>query len=846
MSTTTTTNLAGLTTNEFLRLEENLVSTQLKVANPSFLKTGVLGALINSMAIIKSDNAGYLNALMKEVSPATAETYKGLFFHSTVKQVDVNFSTPATFNLSFIIPEIELTTGQVLKYTIGRDVQLKDTNGYGYTLEDPIEIFMTNGSVRGRRYKKDIVEELDVYRIVHPFDTSSYIYLINTEVKQYDRKFRLVPIPELGDDGYKISFEVSSIEKIYQINAWRQKAPSSGDGTTSYTPKTIGINDLRSIKTEEMALTYELIPLDVRYTKSLSNQTDDHIFVDFNNSSITFTTGDGIYGRKPKINEKILIEVKSTEGLYGNLPSTDMNVSDILVQEISLTGVTNQKTTSLKAVSTTGGSGGANLESKEDLRRRLLNTRGNYIGCIADIKNEFYLDSGEPFVDKKYFNSKHNIFIYNIIRDKSKKIINTTTQNMRLLDLENKTELFPTIVYDGISMISPFYYVNFDNRVNAYLILPEIKIDLIADAGTENNIKLENNPNLYLTYDWFEKKTYLELRSTNINYSYTITCNINQDLKFSAGNNFRIQINKTFLNSYCLLDGFQKDAYNPDTSEVIKVPGYISNITLTAYDTNGIKVIKMLQGNTNKYCQTVLKQEHFYWIDVDLFDSSKETTYVLNLPFIDTKFITNDILYAAQKIDSFFKVNDSIERINPNISLIQSFYNTVKIEDIYRNYIFETTDVFIEPLISINIELLISAINLQRSKWLTTSQLETDIKWLVQEYTSGIEGYSLVFNESKLEQLILNYFNSEYNIIENIKVWNPSGPIRVRDSSVIYSLFEENFGSSDITLTEAELHDKVLNGQMPQVTQKQIVDFVPPYFSFSSNIGIKFTINTQQ
>ena len=841
-----TTNLAGLTTSEFLRLQENLVSTNLKVANPSFLKTGVLGALINTITIAKSDNASFLNGLMKEVSPATAETYKALFFHSTVKQVDVNFSNPATFNLSFIIPDIELTSGQVLKYSIGRDVQLTDTNGYGYTLEDPIEIFMTNGTVRGKKYTKNSIEELDVYRIIHPLDPNSYIYLVNTEVKQYDRKFKLITIPELGEDGYKMAFEVSSIEKIYQINAWRQKAPSSSDGSTSYTPKTININDLRSIKTEDMTSTYELIPLDIKYTKSLSNQTDDHIFVDFNNSSLSFTTGDGIYGRKPKVNEKILIEVKTTEGLYGNLPSTEMNISDILVQEIAASGVVNQKTTTLKAVSATGGSGGSNLESKEDLRRKLLNTRGKYIGCIADIKNAFYLDAGEPFIDKKYFNSKHNVFVYNVMRDKSKKIINTTTKNMKISDLENRTTLFPTIDYDGVSLISPFYYVNLKNRINAYLILPEVKIDLISEAGTNANVKLENHPILYLTYDWFENKTYLELRSTNINYSYTMTCNINQSLVFSAGNGFRVEVNKTFLNKWCLLDGFSKEAYNPGSNETITVPGYISDITLTAYDTNNTKIIKFIQGNSLKYCQTVLKQEHFYWIDIDLFDSRKETKYVLNLPFLDKKFATNDIIYCSQKLDTFFKVNDCLDNINPNISICQAFYNTIKIEDLYRNYIFETTDVFVEPTISVNLEVMISAIDLQRSKWLTTAQLETDLKWLVQEYTSKIEGYNLIFNESKLEQIILNYFNADQNIIENIKVWNPSGPIRVRDSSVIYSMFDENFGSADIKLTDVELKTKVINGELPEVTQKQIIDFVPPYFSFSSNIGIKFTINVQQ
>ena len=86
----------------------------------------------------------------------------------------------------------------------------------------------------------------------------------------------------------------------------------------------------------------------------------------------------------------------------------------------------------------------------------------------------------------------------------------------------------------------------------------------------------------------------------------------------------------------------------------------------------------------------------------------------------------------------------------------------------------------------------------------------------------------------------MNYFNADYNVIENIKIWNPSGPIRVRDSSVIYSLMEDNFGSAHMNYTEQQMRDLVLTGTIPNVTQKQIVDFVPPFFSFSRNIGIEF------
>ena len=318
---------------------------------------------------------------------------------------------------------------------------------------------------------------------------------------------------------------------------------------------------------------------------------------------------------------------------------------------------------------------GKQLESKEDIRRKLVQYRGEYIGSMSDIRNEFYMDNGEPYIDKKYFNSKHNIFIYNVIKDQMGKVIPTTTKNMKLKDLE-KNLFLPEFTYDGIEMISPFYYVNFKNRVNAYLILPEIKVNLIPESGSQTNIVIQNNPSLFITYDWFERKTYLELRNTNINYKYIVTSNINT-FTFSAGNSFRVEINKTFLNEYCLLDGFEKDAYNPDSNEVLKVPGYLNNLTLTIYD-NEIKVLKYIQADSKKYTQTVLKQEHYYWIDVDIFDSSKETKYILNLPFIQKKYITNDIIAAAIKLDSFFKVQANESRINPNLSLHQAFYNTIK------------------------------------------------------------------------------------------------------------------------------------------------------------------------
>lgn len=830
--------LNKLNTAEFIKLEENMVSQNLKVANPTFLKTGVLGLLINTIGIVKSDNAFFLNSLVKESSPATAETYESLFFHATIKDLSIDFSLPAEFLISFIIPEVDLNQGEIIKYTINRDTVLVDENKWGYTIEDPIEIYLSNGTIRGKRYGQTI-EELDVYRTVHPMDKSQYIYLVNTTVRQYDRIFQLETVPELSDDPHTFSINIPSTDNIYQINVWRQQ--TNYVNNIAQDPKPLNISDIRSNKSEDFGLIYELQPLDIKYAKNLSNQTDDHIFLKFNETSITFTTGDGIFGRKPKTNEKILVEIKLTQGKNGNIPSTSFTINNILVQQINPNGSMSSKNTVLKAVSIDGGTGGFNIESKEDIRRKILNTNGNYIGSISDIKNAFYLDNGIPYIDKKYFNSRHNIFIYNIIRDNTNRIIQTTTRNIKLSELENNPFL-PEYTYDGVELISPFYYVNFKNRFNAYLVIPEVKLDLIHETGIDLNTKLEINPTLYLTYDWFERKTYLELRGANANYTYVVSCNINSHINLSAGNSFRVEINKTFLNDYCLFDGFTKTAVNADNNLTVNVPGYMTNIKLSVYD-GPVKKVSMIQANSVKYTQVKLKQEHYYWVDVDIFDPDKEVHYILNVPFIEKTYVTQNLKNAASKLDYFFSILDKKENINPNLNLTQAFYNTIKIEEIYRNYIFETTDVYVQPKISLNMEILLNAVNLQRSKWLTTIDLETDLKFIVNTYTDSIEGYNIVFNESQLEQMIMNFFNGEYQVIENIKIWNPSGPIRVRYSSVIYSMFEENYGSSQSEYNEEELRDFVLTGEIPQVTQRQIVDFVPPFFSFSRNIGIEFKSN---
>ena len=51
----------------------------------------------------------------------------------------------------------------------------------------------------------DSIEELDVYKVPHPNNPTEYIYMVNTEIKQYERVFKLITVPEYLEESHKFS-----------------------------------------------------------------------------------------------------------------------------------------------------------------------------------------------------------------------------------------------------------------------------------------------------------------------------------------------------------------------------------------------------------------------------------------------------------------------------------------------------------------------------------------------------------------------------------------------------------------------------------------------------------------
>jgi hypothetical protein len=96
------------TLNQTMLTYEKIISDNLRVDNPILLKTGVLGTFANIFANLKYDANLYFSKLIKEINPATAEDFSSLLFHSSILGQKIDFALPATFDITFIIPDIQI------------------------------------------------------------------------------------------------------------------------------------------------------------------------------------------------------------------------------------------------------------------------------------------------------------------------------------------------------------------------------------------------------------------------------------------------------------------------------------------------------------------------------------------------------------------------------------------------------------------------------------------------------------------------------------------------------------------------------------------------------------------
>jgi len=625
---------------------------------------------------------------------------------------------------------------------------------------------------------------LEVSKVQNPLNANLSMYLVDYNgLRQYKRDFYKFNIPDYGiGENYTFSIDIPTLNDIYEIQAWIR--------TEANLKLPIELDRLKLINSQHIKDYEDLKQIQIKYNKFNANQFDNNIYLKIAENQLIFSVGDGINGRKLNAGDQIIVETKLTKGAGGNVHSAEINLENITVTSEDTGGYTTSSKTNLKVLSLTGGEYGLDIADIENIKSEMIkknSTRGS-ITSINDFEILYTLDNGKPFVDPKFFNSQNHLFIYNVIRDKNQRIIPTNTFNIPETDFQK--ELFmPTKTYNNVELISPFYYKKNYNNYTAYMVIPEIKIQLKTNTNIDKITKLKNSIGLFITYDYFERKTRLEIRNFNTLYTYKIRTN-QFDMELNVYNDFKQIVNQRFLDEYCIFEN--------DLTDII-VDIYQDNAPIMTYSSEGT------------YSQLVQKQKHFYYTELDILDSKNETRHVLHLPFIELNYLKTSIISSFfTKLDKFFRVENDKDIISFNVGVTQSFYNTITIDPLYKDYVIKqnTNGDILTTRNIIIIDLIIDKYEYSLSSYQSIEELEYDMKDTIYKILRVAEGFQTEFYETLLEKEM----TTKFTMIKNVDVISPK-VFSTNNSRVIYNKMDNDLTGNTLTLFD-------------------VVNFVPPYFFF--------------
>ncbi len=454
-------------------------------------------------------------------------------------------------------------------------------------------------------------------------------------------------------------------------------------------------------------------------------------------------------------------------------------------------------------------------------------------------------------MDAKFIDAKAFVFLFNVIHDNDQVIKSTAVNYKEELLLDNP--FYPTITYNGIELVSPFYYKNIDeNTTNAFIVNPSVTVSLRVDyttipKDTEGNYVINNSEiadyrtELYIKYDFNTRITSIVAdpgeNSTNV-YNFRASVDGNSfSLQLNEGNFYQQEVSAIFTDEYCV------------------IRGDLTDIVLEVYDTNGGGLPLFNFISDAKYNQLIEKQIFYKYFQelpisvqtpamLDLqenrayFDnpevsltSFKSTqnyiecgtnvnfeTYVLRMPFISYDYFygkpAEDIF---EIMNSYFRVDRTQEIINYNTQLTQTFHDTINISEKYYPYLFKenTMDVNYNPLIPIKASIFVDNSKLLTSVYEDISDLELAVKIEIIKFLKLQEGFIIDYFETDLEKLIYEKFAP---VIRNINISNPT-LFRVNGSAVIYEGIQSNLEFTDV------------------------LNFTPPFFHYDyDNLELEISI----
>lgn len=811
---------------------EELIQNNLNITNPVLLKSGVLGILTNYFTNIKFDIQQYYSKIFREMNPGLAQDFNSLLFHSTIYKSDIQLATPAQFNVSFIVPEIQFDNLKYQIFSIEKNTSFKDTSGIDYMIPERIQITMSSSRVQAFAFTSIDKRELSITRAPDPLNEGSYIYLINyTGVLQQTKEVRKIIVPgySIGET-YSFSQSISSYTGLVSTNAWinTTEIPAS-------------LDSIESLSTHEIENVKAYPQFGMKYYKFGSSAYDLDLFLQIYKNSITFETGDGRTGMYLQPNSEIILEVITTLGDSGNLSNMQFLLQDIQTESISTTGDSRLYKSTLNGVSVIGGTNGNNIQSVEEIRRNIFNKMSfrNSLTSINDFELFFQKNDSLPFVDAKFLDARSFLFIFDVLKDENKTIIDTISMNQTEYYI-SQNPFYPEVEYAGKTFVSPFYYKFLsNNETEAYIVNPSIPVKLAQDNTQMSDVAFDNQIGLDIKYDFVRQKSFITISyGAQADRIYKVTTE-DFDFQLDYANNFTWEVNTMFTDTFCI------------------IKNEVKNLKVGIYDTNQNEIIKFYS-SFEKYYQLISKQIIYKYFEptegvdqlvvdtsdvtLDYLDNElrdllvqvdaildpftrNETVHLLRLPYIDKEyFSTANWQNLFSLLDNFFTVNAAKDQVAYNTRISQSFFNTVDIQPQYQDFLFKVNNNFNQnsPKMDVILDVFIDKeAFLLENKFESIQDLELSIKLDIVTFFKQKIGFKIEYFESELENFIYEKYKntvvSEY-YIKNIEIISPSMFIVNDADTIFYNI--KNSKDSDLNT---------------------ILDFCPPFFHFNVD-NIQLTI----
>ena len=824
-----------------LRQWENIIRVNLKVTNPALLKSGALGILSNYLASIKFDTLQYYAKAFQEMNLGLAQDFNSMLYHASIYGASIEFATASVLTATLIIPEISLAHINSLTYVIPKNIEFIDTNGIVFTTTSQIKIEQGPLNISATVWDEiNGIRKLSITKTPNPNIPGKYLYLVHTSgFKQSQRSFYsdIVDVEPIVGNSFQFDIGIEDLQGIESVRSWAN------------TGENLQIEDLVTKDTDRLAENNSNIEeYNIKFYKFESSNRDEDLFLEMFTNNLNFQTGDGIHGALPSSGTQIITEIKSTQGSSGNVPNSEFLLTNVHVTERWSNNTLKEYTTRVNGMSSTGSIGGQSIESIGSIRSDIFNKISTRHSIVTenDYENIFEYNNVRPFVDAKFIDAQAFVFLFNVIRENDT-IIPSTSWNAPEFWLTEQDSngyggpFYPKYMYGGYKLISPFYYKNqSNNTVDAYILNPEVSINLKGDLRTPDLNTLKNYKiDIALTYDFTTNTSYIEILAGAIEGTdYYFICDQFRatitEASVDHGSPYTYQISKLFVDEFCVIN-------EPITGVKVHAKNSQGEV-LASYTSDGIyeqlnkkqtfykyfqdseeEAVISNTGDIMAYLNNIQGNSMSTSTDLVCSTSGVSTpeapakVYVLRLPFLSEEYFLSKTVGEMYDIfNQYFIMNITEDLINYNTLATQTFHNTIDIPPKYYDSLFErnTMPALDTPKIPIVVEIHADRNQFMTSKYDTETDFDIALRIEIIKFLKKKEGFVIEFFETDLEKHLYDTFNP---LIKNVTSISPS-LFQVNSSQEIYRQIQDTLDFTDM------------------------LDFIPPYFYFDyANLNLTIT-----